>query len=51
VNECKPLGAGCPGSHVVIRFTGSDLPRETLVDAAALTVKNSKAEGLFRTRT
>ena len=35
--------AGCPGSHVVIRFTGPDLPRETLADAAALTVTNSKA--------
>lgn len=34
---------GCPGSHVVIRFTEQDVPRETLVDAAVLSVKNSKA--------
>ena len=35
--------AGCPGSHVVIRFTEPDVPRETLADAAVLSVKNSKA--------
>ena len=35
--------AGCPGSHVVIRFTEPDVPRETLMDAAMLSVKNSKA--------
>ena len=35
--------AGCPGSHVVIRFTEPDVPHETLMDAAMLSVKNSKA--------
>jgi len=39
--------AGCPGSHVVIRSHDDSLPRqfpETLLDAAALAVKNSKAK-------
>mmetsp|Transcript_22668 Transcript_22668/g.36482 ORF Transcript_22668/g.36482 Transcript_22668/m.36482 type:complete len:241 (-) Transcript_22668:110-832(-) len=35
--------AGCPGSHVVIRCTAPEVPRETLLDAAALAVVNSKA--------
>jgi len=35
--------AGCPGSHVVIRFVGPELPKETLIDAGLLAVKNSKA--------
>lgn len=34
---------GCPGSHVVIRCTEQNMPRETLLDAAVLSVKNSKA--------
>lgn len=38
--------SGCPGSHVVIRCTDSDLPSvlpQTLKDAALLAAKNSKA--------
>ena len=36
--------AGCPGSHVVIRYAGDDgPPRETLVDAATLAAAHSKA--------
>ena len=36
--------AGCPGSHVVIRFTGDDgPPAETRIDAAVLAAKHSKA--------
>lgn len=42
--------AGCPGSHVVIRFTGPDVPRETLQDAAVLTVKNSKSQQAGKVR-
>lgn len=40
--------AGCPGSHVVIRYTGDDLPRETMIDAAVLAAKNSKANQVGR---
>ena len=35
--------AGCPGSHVVIRYTGEDVPKETIIDAAVLAAANSKA--------
>ena len=36
--------AGCPGSHVVIRFTGDEgPPAETVTDAAVLAAKHSKA--------
>ena len=35
--------SGCPGSHVVIRFTENDPPKETLLDAAVLAFENSKA--------
>jgi predicted ribosome quality control (RQC) complex YloA/Tae2 family protein len=36
--------AGCPGSHVVIRYTGDDgPPRETVTDAALLAAVNSKS--------
>lgn len=31
--------AGCPGSHVVIRYQDSDLPRETMIDAAVLSAR------------
>lgn len=47
--------AGYAGSHVVIRFTGEDLPPETLLDAATLAAhysqapKGSRAE-IHRTR-
>ena len=35
--------AGCPGSHVVIRYTGDEgPPRETVTDAALLAAVNSK---------
>ncbi|OUS42762.1 hypothetical protein BE221DRAFT_201628 [Ostreococcus tauri] len=40
--------AGCPGSHVVIRYTGDDLPKETIIDAAVLAAKNSKANQVGR---
>jgi predicted ribosome quality control (RQC) complex YloA/Tae2 family protein len=40
--------AGCPGSHVVIRYTGEDVPRETIVDAAVLAAANSKANQVGR---
>jgi len=40
--------AGCPGSHVVIRFTGEDVPKETLIDAAVLAAANSKANQVGR---
>lgn len=33
-----------PGSHVVIRDTGAELPEQTLLDAAALAVHFSKAD-------
>jgi len=33
-----------PGSHVVIRDTGADIPEQTLLDAAALAVHFSKAD-------
>ena len=36
--------AGCPGSHVVIRYTGDEgPPRETVTDAALLAAVNSKS--------
>ena len=35
--------SGCPGSHVVIRFTGDAPPADTVLDAAALAFENSKA--------
>ena len=36
--------AGCPGSHVVIRYVGDDgPPKETVMDAALLAAKHSKA--------
>jgi NFACT protein RNA binding domain len=34
--------SGCPGSHVVIRFSGDDPPESTLADAAALAASQSK---------
>ena len=37
--------ANYAGSHVVIRFTGDDLPPETLLDAAVLAVHFSQARG------
>jgi len=40
--------AGCPGSHVVIRYTGDDLPEQTKIDAAVLAAKNSKANQVGR---
>jgi predicted ribosome quality control (RQC) complex YloA/Tae2 family protein len=40
--------AGCPGSHVVIRYTGEDLPKETMIDAAVLAAANSKANQVGR---
>ena len=40
--------AGCPGSHVVIRYTGDDLPKETMIDAAVLAAANSKANQVGR---
>lgn len=52
--ECRDLrdwwmhAAGCPGSHVVIRYTGEDLPKETMIDAAVLAAANSKANQVGR---
>lgn len=37
--------SGCPGSHVVIRFTDEDPPEETVLDAACLALEFSKAGG------
>jgi len=37
--------SGCPGSHVVIRCVEEDLPKDTVLDAAALAAKYSKASG------
>lgn len=37
--------AGCPGSHVVIRNTDENLPREVIEDAAALAARQSKCQG------
>lgn len=42
--------AGCPGSHVVIRYTGDDLPAQTKIDAAVLAAKNSKANQVGRAK-
>eukprot|EP00802_Teleaulax_amphioxeia_P015601 Tamp_15692.p1 GENE.Tamp_15692~~Tamp_15692.p1 ORF type:complete len:372 (+),score=70.21 Tamp_15692:165-1280(+) len=35
--------SGCPGSHVVIRNTAEEIPRETVMDAAVLATKFSQA--------
>lgn len=35
--------AGCPGSHVVIRYSDEDVPQSTVMDAALLAAKYSKA--------
>mmetsp|Transcript_38294 Transcript_38294/g.104275 ORF Transcript_38294/g.104275 Transcript_38294/m.104275 type:complete len:165 (+) Transcript_38294:129-623(+) len=37
--------AGCPGSHVVIKCDDDEPPRPTVLDAAALAAKYSKAAG------
>ncbi|MHC4829533.1 MAG: NFACT RNA binding domain-containing protein [Planctomycetota bacterium] len=37
--------ANLPGSHVIVRAEGKSVPRETLLDAAALAVYYSKARG------
>ena len=37
--------AGCPGSHVVIRYGQQDLPDEVIQDAAALAARQSKCTG------
>ena len=43
---CTP--SGCPGSHVVIRFTGNAPPADTVLDAAVLAFENSKASKTAR---
>ena len=40
--------SGCPGSHVVIRFTGDAPPADTVLDAAVLAFENSKASKTSR---
>ena len=40
--------SGCPGSHVVIRFTGNAPPADTVLDAAVLAFENSKASKTSR---
>ena len=37
--------AGCPGSHVVIRYGKDDLSEEVIQDAAALAARQSKCSG------
>lgn len=37
-----------PGSHVVVRYKGEEVPKEVVQRAAELAAKNSKGKGLVR---